>query len=38
LTHQGKAFFFEKKKQKAFIGAVASSSGKLRVGADSGAA
>jgi hypothetical protein len=30
LTHLGKAFFFEKKRQKAFIGAVAGSSGKLR--------
>jgi hypothetical protein len=31
---QGKAFFFEKKKQKAFIGADADSSGKVCVSAD----
>jgi hypothetical protein len=33
LTHskQGKAFFFEKKKQKAFVCAVADSSGEVRV-------
>jgi hypothetical protein len=36
LTHrkQGKAFFSEKKKQKAFIGADADSSGKICVSAD----
>jgi hypothetical protein len=36
LTHrkQGKAFFFEKKKQKAFIGADADSSGKVCVSVD----
>jgi hypothetical protein len=28
---QGKAFFFEKKKQKAFVCAVADSSGEVRV-------
>jgi hypothetical protein len=28
---QGKAFFFEKKKQKAFVGAVADLCGKVRV-------
>jgi hypothetical protein len=34
LTHreQGKAFFFEKKKQKAFVCAVAELSGEVRVG------
>jgi len=33
LTHrkQGKAFFFEKKKQKAFVCAVADLAGKIRV-------
>jgi hypothetical protein len=33
LTHrkQGKAFFFEKKKQKAFVRAVADLAGKVRV-------
>jgi hypothetical protein len=33
LTHrkQGKAFFFEKKKQKAFVCAVADLAGKVRV-------
>jgi hypothetical protein len=33
LTHRqrGKAFFFEKKKQKAFVCAVADSSGEVRV-------
>jgi hypothetical protein len=33
LTHrrQGKAFFFEKKKQKAFVWAVADLAGKVRV-------
>jgi hypothetical protein len=33
LTHrkQGKAFFFEEKKQKAFVGAVADLAGKVRV-------
>jgi hypothetical protein len=36
LTHrkQGKAFFFEKKKQKAFVCAVAESSGEVRVSTD----
>jgi hypothetical protein len=35
LTHrkQGKAFFFKKKKQKAFVCAVADSSGEVRVSA-----
>jgi hypothetical protein len=36
LTHrrQGKAFFFEKKKQKAFVCAVADLAGKVRVSTD----
>jgi hypothetical protein len=31
LRKQGKAFFFEKKKQKAFVWAVADLAGKVRV-------